>query len=226
MLLKLRMTDARHDGIAARPVQDEVILADALDRPWDAFYERISNEMAKTYELNDAVLDFLDQRLQQLKESEERLQRVLQGTNDGWWDWDLRTGKCIVSARWLEMLDYEPASIVRDDFWHEDIHDDDRLAFGWSLERALTGAANTSTPTSTQGRVQVQLVHLDDLFVIRCNRRNVLVEVILCQAVRVVLALSNQVNSAKVHQKLICVCFIKAVTNFEVLFVVKLPHAG
>ncbi|QIJ02330.1 HAMP domain-containing protein [Stutzerimonas balearica] len=52
-------------GASSEIIQDEVILADALDRPWDAFYERISNEMAKTYELNDAVLDFLDQRLQQ-----------------------------------------------------------------------------------------------------------------------------------------------------------------
>lgn len=40
-------------------LQDEVIMADALDRPWEQFYERISAQMAKTYELNDGVLDFL-----------------------------------------------------------------------------------------------------------------------------------------------------------------------
>ena len=34
-------------------------MADALDRPWEQFYERISAQMAKTYELNDGVLDFL-----------------------------------------------------------------------------------------------------------------------------------------------------------------------
>ncbi len=50
-------------------LQDEVIMADALDRPWEQFYERISAQMAKTYELNDGVLDFfaveLGERLEQ-----------------------------------------------------------------------------------------------------------------------------------------------------------------
>ncbi|MCF7201612.1 methyl-accepting chemotaxis protein [Pseudomonas sp. JM10B5a] len=51
--------------IASQVIQDEVIMADTLDRPWDAFYERISAEMAKTYQLNDGVLAVLDQRLQE-----------------------------------------------------------------------------------------------------------------------------------------------------------------
>lgn len=81
----------------------------------------------------------IELQMGKLQESEERLDLVLRGTNDGWWDWDLRSGKCVVSARWLEMLGYDPISTVRDGFWHDDVHEDDRLAFGWSLERALTG---------------------------------------------------------------------------------------
>lgn len=89
----------------------------------------------------DATTDWdtIEQQMDRLQESEERLDLVLRGTNDGWWDWDLRSGRCIVSARWLEMLGYDPVSVLRDEFWHEDIHDEDRLTFGWNLERALTG---------------------------------------------------------------------------------------
>ena len=43
--------------------QDQVIMAETLDQPWHAFYDLISREMAKTYELNDAILGFLDAQL-------------------------------------------------------------------------------------------------------------------------------------------------------------------
>ncbi|HBS78550.1 MAG TPA: methyl-accepting chemotaxis protein, partial [Pseudomonas sp.] len=45
--------------------QDQVIMAEALDQPWDKFYDLISAEMAKTYALNDAILSFLDDELEQ-----------------------------------------------------------------------------------------------------------------------------------------------------------------
>lgn len=46
-------------------IQDQVIMAEALDQPWEAFYDLISAEMAKTYSLNDAILGFLDEELGQ-----------------------------------------------------------------------------------------------------------------------------------------------------------------
>lgn len=45
--------------------QDQVIMAEALDQPWEAFYDLISAEMAKTYAFNDAILGFLDEELEQ-----------------------------------------------------------------------------------------------------------------------------------------------------------------
>ncbi len=45
--------------------QDQVIMAEALDQPWEAFYDLISAEMAKTYVFNDAILGFLDEELEQ-----------------------------------------------------------------------------------------------------------------------------------------------------------------
>lgn len=90
----------------------------------------------------DASMDrqTFESQVRQLRESEERLDLVLRGTNDGWWDWDLRTDKCVVSARWMNMLGYgDDETSVREGFWHEEIHEDDRVSFGWNLEGALTG---------------------------------------------------------------------------------------
>ncbi|MGM0451752.1 MAG: PAS domain S-box protein, partial [Thermodesulfobacteriota bacterium] len=42
-----------------------------------------------------------------LRDSEQRLKRVLAGSNDGYWEWNLSTGEIYVSPRWLEMLGYE-----------------------------------------------------------------------------------------------------------------------
>ena len=57
--------------------QDEVIMADAFERPWDAFYDQISAEMAKTYQLNDAILDFLEVQLGERLEQKRLLMTLL-----------------------------------------------------------------------------------------------------------------------------------------------------
>uniref|UniRef100_UPI0030DC46D3 methyl-accepting chemotaxis protein n=2 Tax=Pseudomonas sp. EA_105y_Pfl2_R69 TaxID=3088683 RepID=UPI0030DC46D3 len=44
--------------------EDQVVIADSLDTPWLQFYEEIGSAMGTTYELNDAVLAFLDGQLQ------------------------------------------------------------------------------------------------------------------------------------------------------------------
>ncbi len=46
-----------------------------------------------------------------LKFSEERLQLALESTEDGLWDWDITTGECYFSPRWLQMLGLETGDI-------------------------------------------------------------------------------------------------------------------
>ncbi|MCD1609336.1 methyl-accepting chemotaxis protein [Stutzerimonas kunmingensis] len=58
-------------------LQDEVIMAEALDLPWERFYERISAQMAKTYELNDAILGFLEVELAERLEQKRLLMTLL-----------------------------------------------------------------------------------------------------------------------------------------------------
>ena len=56
--------------------EDKVVIADSLDTPWAQFYADISGAMEQTYQLNDAVLVFLDKQLQ-VRLEENRTQMVL-----------------------------------------------------------------------------------------------------------------------------------------------------
>lgn len=57
------------------------------------------------------LLGRLARQAQQLSESDERLRHVFDGSEDGFWDWDLRTGKFERSERWASMLGYTRAEI-------------------------------------------------------------------------------------------------------------------
>ncbi|UVE18525.1 methyl-accepting chemotaxis protein [Pseudomonas sp. LS44] len=61
---------------SATLIEDKVVVADTLDMPWQSFYDQVSAQMDKTYQLNDAVLVFLDQQLQQ-RLGEKRIQMGL-----------------------------------------------------------------------------------------------------------------------------------------------------
>nr|WP_084376368.1 methyl-accepting chemotaxis protein [Pseudomonas mucidolens] len=45
--------------------EEQVVMAETLDAPWQGFYDNVSGLMAKTYQLDDATLAFLEQQLQQ-----------------------------------------------------------------------------------------------------------------------------------------------------------------
>lgn len=61
---------------ASELFEEQVVMADTLEAPWLTFYDQVSALMAKTYELNDATLSFLDQELQQ-RLKQNRLHMVL-----------------------------------------------------------------------------------------------------------------------------------------------------
>ncbi|MCJ7957972.1 MAG: methyl-accepting chemotaxis protein [Pseudomonas sp.] len=45
--------------------EEQVVMAETLDAPWQGFYESVSQLMAQTYQLNEATLTFLEQQLEQ-----------------------------------------------------------------------------------------------------------------------------------------------------------------
>ena len=72
--------------------------------------------------------------------SEERLQRVLDGANDGFWDWNVVTGDVLFSRRWAEMLGYDLAEIephVR--AWEKRVHPDDMPRCQAALQAHFAG---------------------------------------------------------------------------------------
>lgn len=50
---------------ASELFEEQVVMADTLDAPWQAFYDQVTALMDKTYALNEASLKFLDSQLQQ-----------------------------------------------------------------------------------------------------------------------------------------------------------------
>jgi two-component system cell cycle sensor histidine kinase/response regulator CckA len=65
-----------------------------------------------------------------LRQSEERLMLVLEGSEDGFWDWDLRTGRIERSERWAAMLGYQLAEIPPTlEGGANLVHPDDRTAY-------------------------------------------------------------------------------------------------
>ena len=75
-----------------------------------------------------------------LRASEERLQRVLEGANDGFWDWNIVTGEVLFSPRWAEMLGYELAEIAPQiHSWEQQVHPDDLLQCQAVLQAHFAG---------------------------------------------------------------------------------------
>jgi PAS domain S-box-containing protein len=52
--------------------------------------------------------------VRELAESEERFALAVRGTNDGIWDWDIRTNKVFFSPPWKSMIGYEDEEIPND----------------------------------------------------------------------------------------------------------------
>ncbi|SKA74440.1 PAS domain S-box-containing protein/diguanylate cyclase (GGDEF) domain-containing protein [Desulfobaculum bizertense DSM 18034] len=64
---------------------------------------------------------------EKLKASEERFALAVEGSNDGIWDWDLRTDKVYFSPRWLEIVGMESnrGQVLDVEEWTKRIHPDD-----------------------------------------------------------------------------------------------------
>ena len=81
---------------------------------------------------------------QAMRESEQRLSRVLKGANDGWWEWDITTGAMSCAPRWWRMLGYaedelESSAAV----WRRLTHPDDLTHVAEVLDTALAEGAES-----------------------------------------------------------------------------------
>jgi diguanylate cyclase (GGDEF)-like protein/PAS domain S-box-containing protein len=79
---------------------------------------------------------------EELQVSNERLKLAIEGSGDGVWDWDMRTGKMVCSGRMNEMLGLIGQDVLmRYADWEGKIHPDDSEQVLASLRACLDGVA-------------------------------------------------------------------------------------
>jgi len=89
-----------------------------------------------------SLLDITERKLAEeaMRQGEEQLQFVLEGSELGFWDWDITGGEVRRNERWAEMLGYTLDDIrLTVPNWTDLIHPDDRLAAWHSIEDHLEG---------------------------------------------------------------------------------------
>ena len=116
----------------------------------------IRGEGGQPVDLIALVEDISHRKLAEARasEGEERWQLALQGTNDGLFDWDARTGKMFFSPRWKEMLGF------RDDELPNEVGVWERLVLPEDL-----GAAQAQVQAHLEGRTE----HYVAEYRIRCK---------------------------------------------------------
>lgn len=80
---------------------------------------------------------------QALRASEEQWQLAVKGTNDGIWDWDLRTNEAYFSERWKNMIGYEEHELPHSyREWESRLHPDDQARVMSELTAYLQNQRN------------------------------------------------------------------------------------
>lgn len=84
-----------------------------------------------------------------LRLSEERLRLALEGTFDGIWDWNIRTGQAYFSPRYYTMMGYEPGEFPGHyESWRRLVHPDDLE----ETEKAAFDAMQRNCPFASEFR--------------------------------------------------------------------------
>ena len=115
------------------------------------FYSKLVDMMAESGLKNIRLM----KAREEVRDRESRFDLVVQGTSDGIWDWDLRTGQVYFSRRWKEIIGYADDEISQNDFeWIDRIHPEDR-------DRVLKANQDVLSGKIPVLRVEYRLRHKD-----------------------------------------------------------------
>lgn len=88
--------------------------------------ESVTRE-AELEAVNESIESTVLRRTAELRESEGRLRRFVEGSGLGYWDWNVTTGNVNYSGRWGEMLGYQSADLEQSfATWERLVHPDDK----------------------------------------------------------------------------------------------------
>ncbi|MEN6586638.1 MAG: PAS domain-containing protein [Sulfuricella sp.] len=80
-----------------------------------------------------------------LRDSEERWKFALEGSEEGVWDWNIRSGEALYSRRWKEMLGYGEEEISNSaDEWTKRVHAEDMPGVMANIEDHIAGKTATA----------------------------------------------------------------------------------
>lgn len=83
-----------------------------------------------------------------LKESEERFYLAVSGTNDGIWDWDLRTNQVYYSPVWMEILGYKENELAPlFSTWSNNVHPQDLPQAAKAIQDHIQGKTSVLQAT-------------------------------------------------------------------------------
>ncbi len=87
----------------------------------------LKEALAEQGRMTERLEELVEARTRELSASQERFQLVVEGSRDGIWDWDIKTGKNYFSARWKNMIGYAKDELEETfDTFVEHLHPDDK----------------------------------------------------------------------------------------------------
>ncbi len=103
----------------------------------DKTKEQLINELEKLQNRHVTEKRLLEEVL---RESDERILLAIEGTDDGIWDWDVKSGEIVLNDHWKHILDYDPKEAEFDfKWWEKSVHQEDFPVFEQALNAYLEG---------------------------------------------------------------------------------------